>query len=103
MAEMKKIARAEEIAPGEIKSFTVGFDTVAVCNVEGRFCAFRDQCSHQELPLSDGELNGEVVTCAYHGAEFNVVTGEALCMPASEPVEVFRVKVEDGDIFVAVD
>lgn len=103
MAEMKKVADAGEIIPGEVKSFTVGFDTIAVCNIDGSFCAFRDLCSHQELPLSDGELEGEVITCAYHGAQFNVRTGEALCMPASEPVEIFEVKVENGEIFVAVD
>ncbi len=55
-----------------MKSFVIGLDVVAVCNVNGEFCAFRDQCSHQELPLSDGELSGEVITCAHHGAEFNV-------------------------------
>ncbi len=97
---MKKIADADEIAPGEIKSFTVGFDTIAVCNTDGTFCAFRDQCSHQELPLSDGEIEGEVITCAYHGAQFNMKTGEALCMPASEPIEVFEIKVEDGEILI---
>ncbi len=100
---MQKVAKTSEIAPGEIKSFTVGFDTVAVCNVSGQFCAFRDRCSHQEFPLSDGELSGEVITCAYHGAEFNVKTGEALCMPASEPIEIFEVKVENGEIFVEVE
>ncbi len=100
---MKKIANISEIAPGEIKSFMVGFDEVAVCNVDGVFCAFRDRCKHQELPLSDGELDGEVITCAYHGAEFNVKTGEALCMPATEPIEIFEVKVENGEIFVDVE
>ncbi|WP_462136951.1 non-heme iron oxygenase ferredoxin subunit [Candidatus Mycalebacterium sp.] len=100
---MKKVAKTSEIAPGEIKSFTVGFDTVAICNVDGTFYAFRDKCSHQELPLSDGELNGEVVTCAYHGAEFNVKTGKALCMPASEPIEIFPIKMEGDEIFVDAD
>ncbi len=97
---MKKVTKTSEIAPGEIKPFTVGFDTIAICNIGGKFYAFRDQCSHQELPLSDGEINGEVVTCAYHGAEFNVRTGEALCMPAYEPIEIFKVKVKGDEIFV---
>lgn len=101
MAEFHKVAKVSEIAPGEVKPFVVGLDTVAVCNLNGKFHAFRDRCSHQELPLSDGELSGEVITCAYHGAEFNVKTGEALCMPATEPIDVFEVKVEDGEIFVA--
>ncbi|MCY4046626.1 MAG: non-heme iron oxygenase ferredoxin subunit [Candidatus Dadabacteria bacterium] len=97
---MKKIADSSEIAPGEIKSFTVGFDEVAVCNVDGRMCAFIDRCTHQDLPLSDGDLSGGVVTCAYHGAQFNVETGEALCMPATEPLETVEVRVENGSVFI---
>lgn len=103
MAKMQKVAKTSEIAPGEVKCFTVGLDVIAVCNVGGEFCAFRDQCSHQELPLSDGELNGDVIVCSYHGAEFNVRTGEALCMPASEPIEVFEVKVEENEILVGIE
>ena len=97
---MKKIADASEIAPGEIKSFTVGFDEVAVCNVDGRMCAFIDRCTHQDLPLSDGDLGGGIITCAHHGAQFDVKTGEALCMPATEPLEMVKVRVENGSVFI---
>lgn len=103
MEDFHKVASTEDIREGELKSFLVETEVVCVCNVNGKYYAFKDQCSHQEFPLSDGDLEGEVVTCAYHGAEFNVTSGEALCMPAVEPIETFEVKVENGEIFVSID
>lgn len=100
MAEFEKIAEVSEIKPGEIKSFPVGIEMVAVCNVDGKFYAFKDECSHQAYPLSDGVLEGKVVTCAYHAAEFNVESGEALCLPAVEGVETYEIKVEGDDLLV---
>ena len=49
-----------------------------------------------EVPLAEGELDGDEIECPRHGARFNVCTGAALCMPATEPVECYEVKVE-GD------
>jgi nitrite reductase/ring-hydroxylating ferredoxin subunit len=54
-------------------------------------------------PLSDGILEGETITCAHHGAEFNVRTGEVLSLPAVEPIETFEVKVEGDDIYVLME
>ena len=103
MSDFYKVASTSEVEDGEIKSFIVENEVVAVCRVDGEFYAFKDECSHQTLPLSDGDIEGDVVTCCYHGAEFNVKTGEALCLPASDPIEVFEVKVENDEIFVKID
>jgi len=103
LAEFEKIAKAQDIGPGEIKSFVVGPDMVAVCNVEGKFYAFRDECTHQALPLSEGTLEGKTLTCAYHSAEFNVETGEVLCLPAADDVETFELKVEDDDLYILIE
>lgn len=103
MAEFEQIAKTGDIAPGEIKSFVVGPDMIAVCNVEGKYYAFRDECSHQALPLSDGQLQGKTITCAYHAAEFDVETGEALCLPAVDGVETFELKIQGEDIFILIE
>jgi 3-phenylpropionate/trans-cinnamate dioxygenase ferredoxin subunit len=100
MAEFEKVAKVSDIQPGEIKSFVVGNEMVAICNDNGNFYAFIDECSHQALPLSDGLLEGKTITCAYHGAEFNIDTGEALCLPAVDDIETYEVKVEDDDIYI---
>ena len=97
------MAKVSDFKEGEIKSFVVDNVAVAICVVDGNFYSFRDECSHQSLTLSDGYLDGNVVTCCYHGAEFNVETGEALCLPAIEPIETYKVKVDGDDILVSVD
>lgn len=103
MADFEKIATTAEISPGEVKSFVVGPDMIAICNVDGKFYAFRDECTHQALPLSDGVLQGNTITCAYHAAQFNVETGEALCLPALDAVETFELKIEGEDILILIE
>ena len=103
MSDFEKLASTEDIKPGEIKSFVVGPDMIAVCNVEGKFYAFRDECTHQALPLSDGTLEGKTLTCCYHSAEFDVETGEALSLPAVDAVETFELKVEGEDIYILIE
>jgi len=103
MGEYIKVAKKSEIAPGEIKSFVAGNEVIAVCNVEGNFYAIKDECTHMEFPLSDGLLEEETVTCAYHGAAFNVKTGEALCLPAIESVETYELRVNGDDIYILID
>ena len=103
MSDFQKVANISEFSEENHKSFVVNNVVIVVCKVDQEFYAFRDECSHQTLPLSDGYFDGEVITCCYHGAEFNVKTGEALCLPAIEPIEIFEVKVENDEIFVKVD
>ncbi len=103
MAEFEKIAKASDIPPGEIRSFVLGAEVIAVCNVDGEYYAFRDVCTHQTFPLSDGILEGKKLTCIHHGAEFDVETGKALCLPATDDVEIYQVKVEGNDLYILVD
>ena len=64
--------------------------------------ALQDACTHQAFPLSAGEADGErcEITCVWHGARFDCRTGAVLEGPAAEPVPVFSVLVEDGQVFV---
>ena len=103
MSEFQKVATTSDFVHGEVKSFVVENIVVAVCNLNGNFYAFKDECSHQEFPLSDGELEGENILCMYHGAEFNVKTGEAECLPATEPIEVFEVRIDGDDVLVKLN
>ncbi len=103
MAEFHKIAAAEEVPPGEIKQFTVEDRPVALVNVGGEFHAFEDICTHQFAHLSEGEFEGERVKCPLHGASFDVETGEAKSLPAVKPVPKHEVKVEGGNVYVALN
>jgi len=73
---------------------------IAVFNVEGAYFAISDICTHEWARLSEGELDGEIVICPLHGACFSLSTGEALSLPATEPVEMFAVILQGDDVYV---
>jgi len=102
MAEFQKVASASEIAPGETKAIEVGGASVALYNVDGAFFATNNVCSHDEAYLAEGWLEDDVIICPAHGAEFCVRDGQALSLPATEPVATYPVRVEGDDIYVAV-
>ena len=76
---------------------------VAIFSVDGELYAIGDTCTHEEFSLSDGELVGDyTVECALHGAQFDIRTGNALCLPATGSAGSFPVWVEDGVLKVEV-
>ncbi|MEE8184604.1 MAG: Rieske 2Fe-2S domain-containing protein, partial [Acidobacteriota bacterium] len=79
-----------------------GEQKIVLANVAGAVYALLDECSHQELPLSAGFLEGERLECTWHGAQFDVCSGRALSLPAIRPVKVFQVDVRGSDIYVDV-
>lgn len=103
MAEFVKVARVSEVPPGTMKGVEVNGVGVALCNVEGAFYAVRDECTHEEFPLSAGELEERVVTCPLHGAQFDVTTGRVKALPAVVPVQTYPVKVEGDEVYVATE
>jgi 3-phenylpropionate/trans-cinnamate dioxygenase ferredoxin subunit len=103
VAEFHKLATADEVTPGEIKQYLVDDRFVALCNVEGEFHAFEDVCTHQFTHLSEGEFTDSEVKCPLHGAKFDVKTGAAKSLPAVKPVPKHEVKVENGNVYVALN
>lgn len=99
MAEFKSVLKTSEVAPGEMK--LVGGTDIVVANVDGKFCAFGNLCPHEDGPLCEGELDGDVVTCPWHFTEFNVRTGEAIEGVTDEPIPVYEVRVVGEEIQVA--
>ena len=102
MAVYVKVATTDEVAPGQPKLVEVNGRRVALFNLDGSFYAMDDVCTHRGAPLSEGEVMGKEVQCPWHGALFDIATGEASGPPAEAGVEVFRVRVEGSDIEVEV-
>jgi 3-phenylpropionate/trans-cinnamate dioxygenase ferredoxin subunit len=86
------------------KPFAVEVDDVEIVLVrQGESVhALRDECSHAELALSEGELTPQGIECWLHGSCFDLRTGEPSSPPATEPVEVFAVEIRDGEVHVDV-
>jgi len=102
MAGFVKVAKTDEIVPGQGKMIEVGGKKIALFNVEGSFHAIDDTCTHRGGPLSEGVLEGKQVTCPWHGATFDVTSGEVLGPPATQGVARYNVRVEASDIEVEV-
>lgn len=98
-----RVAGVEDVPAGESRSFEVGDERIALCNVDGTFYAIEDVCTHDGSPFGNEELDGCVIECPRHGARFDVRTGAVLRMPAVSPVRTFPVKVEGGDVLVAIE
>jgi 3-phenylpropionate/trans-cinnamate dioxygenase ferredoxin subunit len=88
----------------DLGAVVVGGREIALARLDdGSWAAFDNTCPHEECPLADGDLDGYRITCYCHSSAFDVRTGELLHGPAQIPIDVFPVRVEDGDLQVAVE
>ncbi|RMH23337.1 MAG: non-heme iron oxygenase ferredoxin subunit [Acidobacteria bacterium] len=102
MAEFHPVAKKSEIPEGGAICVTVEGKSVALFNLGGEIYALADECTHEEGPLSEGEIEGDEVECPWHMARFNIKTGKVLCEPACEDVATYPVRVVGDDVEVAV-
>ena len=102
MANWVRVAGEGDCKVGMLKGVSAEGVPIVLANVEGRVCALRDQCSHENYPLSDGELEGDQVVCLYHGARFDACSGARKTLPAIRPVQSFPVEIRDGEIYVDI-
>jgi len=97
------IADRRQFRSGTVRRFEIEGQAIAVVRLGDRFFAFQDRCTHEEVPLSDGFIEGEALCCAMHGAKFDLETGAALSPPAHEDAKTFRIRCRDGRIQVEID
>jgi nitrite reductase/ring-hydroxylating ferredoxin subunit len=122
--------KTDEVAPGGMKAVVVNGLEIVVCNCGGNFYAIDRRCGHMNAPLEMGTLEGTILTCAMHCAQFDVITGESVSGPVppylggevapprlgaylrnvgmlmehvrTESIGVYKTTVEDGWVSVAV-
>jgi 3-phenylpropionate/trans-cinnamate dioxygenase ferredoxin subunit len=93
-----------DIKPGRAIRVTIAGTAIAIAKAkDGKVYAIDDKCSHGEISLSEGFVDNETIECWAHGAKFSLETGAALTLPAFEPVAVYEVFVEDGQIYLEYD
>jgi nitrite reductase (NADH) small subunit len=97
-----RAARVEDVPAGTIREFQVNGTTVAIANVEGKLYAINNTCLHRGGPLGEGELKGTVVTCPWHGWQYDVTTGKTTMNPAVG-VQTYPLEIKGDDIYLEVD
>lgn len=100
--QLVRVCAKADVKRGQGKSFKIGTLDLAVYHTEEGFFATHDICSHEHEHLAEGWLEGHMVECPRHGAQFDLKTGEALSLPATEPIDVFKVLLEGDDVKVAI-
>lgn len=102
MPETVRVASVQEVPEGGRKSIIVDDLPALLLRVGGDFYCIEDVCTHDGQPLTNGPVEGCAITCPRHGARFDLKTGKALCMPATEPVRTFPVEVHGSEVHVVV-
>lgn len=102
MGQFVSVGKVSETPAGTISVHEVGDMRIALCNVNGRFYAIDDVCTHDGGSLDQGELQDQLVECPRHGAKFDVTDGRAVVLPAVRPVKTYAVQVEGDDVRVEV-
>jgi len=98
------VAPVSALAEGEARGFTVEGRELVLCKVDGVVCALSGICTHEDLPLDGGEVEDGVLSCPWHGAQYDVLTGRVLALPAVRPLRVFRSRVDEcGLVRVEID
>jgi nitrite reductase/ring-hydroxylating ferredoxin subunit len=100
--QFEAVAKLSEVPPGAYNEYEIGGREIIVANIEGRLFAFTAICSHMDGPLVQGTLTNGVITCPWHFSEFRLEDGAVIKGPATAPIETYAVKVEGGQVLVAV-
>ena len=93
------VLHREGLLPGEITEVIIAGTAIAVANVEGTFYAIQNACPHADGPLGEGKLEGLLVTCPYHGWQFDVSTGDCLVKPEAK-IQTYAVAIEGEAVCV---
>ena len=103
-AVSETLCALSDLAPCSVRRFVIAGIPVAVVRIEDDVYAIGDVCSHANVSLSEGEVwcDEKEIECPKHSSTFDLLTGEPVTLPATQPVPVFEARVVDGDVVVTV-
>ena len=97
-----KVAKVTDLKENEMKEVSVNDNSILLINSGGKFYAIDSRCSHMHLPLAKGKIDGNIITCPYHGSQFNITDGSVVHGPAKVALKTYQVKVEGDNIEIEV-
>jgi nitrite reductase/ring-hydroxylating ferredoxin subunit len=98
-----RICAQSDIAPESVKAYEVGDRRLAVYNIEGKFYATDDECTHASASLAEGMLEDGVIECCLHFGAFDVKTGAVKAPPCSIALRTYKVLLQGDDVYVDLD
>ncbi len=100
--EFYEVSDVSELPPGERLYLELDDKPIIIFNVEGEFFAIDDECTHDNGPLGEGQLEDHHIICPRHGARFDIRNGKVLSLPAVKDVGAYPIRVTDGKIEIGV-
>jgi 3-phenylpropionate/trans-cinnamate dioxygenase ferredoxin subunit len=98
-----EVANSKDLKPGEMMRVEVAGERYLVVNADGQVYAVDDLCSHEEVSLYLGCIDGDTVKCSLHGSRFSLKSGEPLEEPATEPINTYAVKTHADRIYLKIE
>jgi len=102
MGEFVKVAEKKDVPKGKAAAIELKGKKIALFFVNDQYYAIDDECSHAGGPLSEGQMEGTVVTCPWHCATFDITNGQALSAPAFEGVKCYNIQIEGENIKIEI-
>ncbi len=104
MSVAEVVCALDDLAPCSVRRFVIAGTPVAVVRIADDVYAIGDICSHANVSLSEGEVwcDEKEIECPKHSSTFDLLTGQPVTLPATQPVPVYEARVVDGDVVVTV-
>lgn len=95
--------KVTDITPGKLQKISVDGKDILVTNIDGKYYAMDDTCTHSGASLSEGKIEGSLAVCGWHGAQFDCKTGKLEKFPAKiNDLKSYNIVVESDDVFVEI-
>ncbi len=102
MSEYVRVCAVDDVSEEGALAVVIDDTPVAIVRSGGQLYAIEDVCSHENVALSEGEVERGTIECWLHGSRFDLKSGRAIGPPATEPVPTFPVKIDGGDVWLAI-
>jgi 3-phenylpropionate/trans-cinnamate dioxygenase ferredoxin component len=99
----KAVAKVSELSEDKVLVVSLKYIQLGIIKKNDEILAFEDICSHDGESISSGKIEGNCIICPRHFAKFDLKTGSALCMPATEPISIFPVRIVGENIEVDLE
>jgi nitrite reductase/ring-hydroxylating ferredoxin subunit len=95
--------KTSDIPPGKPYKVSIDGRDVLIVNLDGKYFAMDDTCTHSGASLSEGKLDGNKIVCGWHGAEFDCTTGKLEKFPAKiNDLQSYKISIESDNVFVEI-
>lgn len=105
----EKVCKVLDIKDGTMKKFEIGGKEILISNIDGKYYAINNKCTHRNGDLSQGKLEGNIVTCPKHGSKFDITTGKVVSGPKIPLLKLkindeerYEIKIEEDFLYVRI-